>query len=129
MHVEGLDPIASVTMAGTLYDVRPGNGAILVVMLAARRAEFSRAAFAARWLEGHAPFGLRTDAAAYRQLHAAAEGGYDGIGMVWFRDLDHVKAARAAPEIARDATADEMLFIDHSRSMLAMFRMTGARER
>jgi hypothetical protein len=128
VSVNGLDPMASVTMAGTLHDVRPGDGAILVVMLATRRAELSRAAFAERWLDGHAPFGLRTDACAYRQLHASAEDGFDGIGMVWFRDLDHVASARAAPEIARDATADEMLFIDHSRSMLAMFRMAGRRE-
>jgi hypothetical protein len=125
--VEGMDPAASVAIAGTLHDVRPGDGAILVTMLATRHANLSRAAFAARWLEGHAPFGLRTDACAYRQLHGSAEGSFDGIGMIWFRDLDHVAAARAAPEIARDATADEMLFIDHSRSMLAMFRMIGGR--
>jgi hypothetical protein len=123
--VPGVDKTASLVMTGTLHDVRPGDGAILVIMLATRHADLSHAAFAARWLEGHAPFGLRTDASAYRQLHGSAEGGFDGIGMVWFRDLDHVAAARAAPEIARDATADEMLFIDHSRSMLAMFRMIG----
>ena len=31
--------------------------------------------------------------------------------------------ARAAPEVARDATRDEMRFIDHAGSMLAMFRL------
>jgi hypothetical protein len=43
--------------------------------------------------------------------------------MVFFRGLEHVADARAAPEIARDATRDEMAFIDHERSMLAMFRL------
>lgn len=118
-----IDPAASVAMTGMLHDVRPGDGAILVALLAARRRELSRAAFAARWLNGHAPFGLRIDASAYRQLHASQDGSHDGIGLVWFRDAAHMASARAAPEIARDATADEMEFIDHSRSMLAMFRI------
>lgn len=40
-----------------------------------------------------------------------------------FRDEQHAAAARAAPEIAHDATRDEMRFVDHRRSMLAMFRL------
>jgi hypothetical protein len=129
-----IDLDGSVLIAGTEYIVKAGEGAILVMMLARRRAGVCRAAFLDRWLIGHAPFGLRTDASGYRQLHAGntvpAEPGlppanlHDGIGMVYFRDLGHVAGARAAPEIARDATRDEMAFIDHSRSMLTMFRMS-----
>jgi hypothetical protein len=128
-----LDMHASVLISGTLHVVKPGDGDILVTMLAGRRAGLTRAAFLNRWLTGHAPFGLRTGASGYRQLHAGDPGAagtglpaanlHDGIGMVFFRDLDHVAGARAAPEIARDATADEMRFIDHGRSMLKMFRL------
>ena len=108
-------------------------GSILVTMLTTRLGGFTRAAYCDRWLTGHAPFGLRIDAAGYRQLHADATvdptpglpsaNTHDGIGMVMFRDLEHVAlAARRAGNITR-RTADEMRFIDHSRSMLMMFRL------
>ena len=29
--------------------------------------------------------------------------GFDGAGMVFFRDLDHARTARATPEVLRDA--------------------------
>jgi hypothetical protein len=119
-------PAGALTLAGTQHIVKPGDGEILVVMLARRRAELSHDAFRMRWLDGHARFGLATSASGYRQLHpdeAPDEAGFDGAGLVFFRDLDHVAQGRAAPEIAREATADEMEFIDHSRSMLMMFRM------
>ncbi len=137
-----LDVPTSALIVGTEYIVRPGAGSILVAMLTTRRDDLTRRAYFDRWLTGHAPFGLRIDAAGYRQLHAdaASDPGesfgiadpppanlavnpYDGIGMVMFRDLDHVSRSRASPEIARDATGDEMRFIDHSRSMLMMFRL------
>lgn len=114
----------SVLLSGTEYIVKPGDGGILVMMLVRRRADFSHQAFRERWLNGHARFGLQTDASGYRQLHPREEpvpDGFDGAGLVFFRDLDHVANARAGPEIAREATRDEMQFIDHSRSMLAMF--------
>lgn len=119
-------PSGALALAGTQHIVKPGDGEILVVMLARRRAELSHDAFRARWLDGHARFGLATSASGYRQLHpdiAPGEDGFDGAGLVFFRDLAHVAQGRAAPEIAREATADEMEFIDHSRSMLMMFRM------
>ncbi len=119
------DQPGSVLLRGTEYLVKPGDGAILVLMLVRRCSDFSHQAFRDRWLHGHAPFGLQTAASGYRQLHPHEEpapDGFDGAGLVFFRDLDHVADARAAPEIAREATRDEMQFIDHSRSMLAMFR-------
>lgn len=118
----------ALALIGTQHIVKPGHGEMLVVMLARRRPELSHEAFRARWLEGHSRFGLATSASGYRQLHpdkAPDEAGFDGAGLVFFRDLDHVAQSRAAPEIARAATADEMAFIDHSRSMLMMFRLSG----
>ncbi len=113
------------SMAGTQHIVKPGDGEILVIMLARRRAGMTHQAFLDRWLDGHASFGLRTAALGYRQLHphkTPTGGGFDGAGLVFFRDAEHAGTARAAPEIAREATRDEMAFIDHGRSMLAMFR-------
>jgi hypothetical protein len=118
-----LDPATSVSMPGTEHIIQPGQGSILVTMLARRRPELDRAAYLARWRNEHAPFGLRIGAAGYRQLHAQNDTGrFDGAGMVFFDDLDHARRVRAAPAVAEDATRDEMRFIDHSASMLAMFR-------
>jgi hypothetical protein len=124
-----MPPVDGPVLAGEQHVVRPGDGDLLVLMLVRRRTGLSREAFRERWLHGHAPFGLRTSASGYRQLHprdAPGPDGFDGAGLVFFRDLDHVANARAAPEIARDATFDEMQFIDHGRSMLAMFRFDRA---
>jgi catechol 2,3-dioxygenase-like lactoylglutathione lyase family enzyme len=109
-------------LEGTEYTVQPGTGGILVIMLVRRHQELSHAAFAERWLHGHARFGNRIGASGYRQLHVDDDRVFNGVGMVFFRDPDHMAAARAAPEVARDATRDEITFIDHSQSMLAMFR-------
>jgi hypothetical protein len=100
-------------------------------MLTRRRADFTPAAYRKHWLDEHAPFGLRIDAAGYRQLHAdhAPSPGlppadrFDGAGLVFFRDVAHMAAARSAPEVAQDATRDEMRFVDHAGSMLAMFAL------
>ncbi|ABQ67387.1 hypothetical protein Swit_1020 [Rhizorhabdus wittichii RW1] len=118
-------PADGLVLAGEQHVVKPGEGDLLVLMLVRRRAELTHDAFRDRWLHGHAPFGLRTSASGYRQLHPArppGPDGFDGAGLVFFRDLAHMTSARAAPAITRDATRDEMAFIDHSRSMLAMFR-------
>lgn len=119
-----MPPVDGPVLAGEQHIVKPGDGDLLVMMLVQRRAGLGRQSFRERWLHGHAPFGLRTAASGYRQLHPCDEpgpDGFDGAGLVFFRDPRHVASARSAPEIARDATLDEMEFIDHGRSMLAMF--------
>ena len=124
-----IDLARSALLIGTEHVVKPGDGAILVTMLTRRRADFTPAAYRKRWLGEHARFGLRIDAAGYRQLHAdhapcpdlPPTGRFDGAGMVFFRNAAQMAAARSAPEVAQDATRDEMRFIDHAGSMLAMF--------
>jgi hypothetical protein len=127
-----IDLAASVLLAGTEYTVKPGDGGVLVAMLVRRRSDHDVTAFRDRWLNGHAPFGLRIPVSGYRQWHAdpaayadlPVADRFDGAGIVLFDDTDRVAAARADPAIARDATRDEMQFIDHAGSMLAMFRFT-----
>lgn len=123
---------ASALVLGTEYSVKPGDGAVLVAMLVRRRADYGAAAFRERWLGGHAQFGLRIPVSGYRQWHAGegtfpdlpAADRFDGAGIVLFGDADQVAASRADPAIAHDATRDEMQFIDHAGSMLAMFRFS-----
>jgi hypothetical protein len=119
-------PEGALLLSGTQHLVQPGDGDVLVVMLARRKAGMTHAAWRDRWLNGHARFGLGTAASGYRQLHPdepPSPEGFDGAGLVFFRDRGHAASARAAPEIARDATRDELAFIDHSRSMLMMFEL------
>lgn len=128
---QAIDIARSVLLVGATHVVRPGDGAILVTMLTRRQTELTRSAYRDRWLNEHALFGLRIDAAGYRQLHVddtrypdmPNAQNFDGAGMVFFYSPNHAASARAAPEVARDATRDEMQFIDHAGSMLAMFRL------
>lgn len=139
-HVEGIDPAASALVCGTEHAIKAGGGGIAVMMLVSRKPGLDRQAFLERWRSGHAPFGLRMSAPGYRQLHADAppelaarfEGmppfnRFDGAGIVHYRDRGEMAATRASPAVARDATADEMQFIDHGRSMLMMFEKTDPR--
>ncbi|MFA6114674.1 MAG: EthD domain-containing protein [Sphingomonas sp.] len=127
-----IDLAGSVLLIGIQHIVTPGDGAILVTMLTRRRADFTPAAYRARWLNEHASFGQRVDATGYRQLHADSAtcpglppaDRFDGAGMIFFSDPDQMASARAAPEVAQDATRDEMRFIDHAGSMLAMFDLS-----
>ncbi|QGZ93784.1 EthD domain-containing protein [Terricaulis silvestris] len=131
-----LDLNASVAIAGAEHIIKPDSGPVIVTMLVKRHAALSKAAFAERWRIGHAPFGRRIAAPGYQQLHADAPAeivavlqssgltsvnAYDGVGCVMFESLEQMHATRASPEVARDATADEMQFVDHSRSMLMAF--------
>lgn len=114
-------------VSGVQHIVRPGEGAVLVMMLVWRRADLSREQFVRRWLNGHSKVALRVSSSGYRQLHASgpeSPDAFDGAGLVFFRDLDHMAAVRASPEVAHAATLDEMAFVDHSRSMLAAFELS-----
>lgn len=97
--------------------------------------------FAAHWLTRHAPLAARIGGAtAYGQLHAdgAATAGlsvalglggvrFDGIGRLLFADRAAMLRARASQQVRRDATADEMRFVDHSRSQVtALHRIVPA---
>lgn len=125
-----IDIPASALLLGTEYSVKAGEVDVLVAMLVRRRSDYSLPAFRERWLWGHAPFGRDLPVCGYRQLHADPQSTpglppadrFDGAGIVLFRDLQHVTTARSAREIARDATRDEMQFIDHAASMLVMFQ-------
>jgi uncharacterized protein (TIGR02118 family) len=109
---------------------------IQLVFCLRRRAELTREAFLARWLDGHAPL-VRTHAAAlgirrYVQVHtletsayaalAAVRGGppaYDGVAELWFDSLEALRTAAADPagrRAGRTLLEDERAFIDLAAS-------------
>ena len=133
-----LDPEHSALFAGPEYIIKPADLPVLVVMLAVRKPDDDRTSFQHRWLHGHAPFGLRMPAPGYSQIHfqdirpdaglppsLLTASGFDGLATVSYASRADVARLRATPEIALQATTDEMEFIDHARSMLMMFERPG----
>jgi hypothetical protein len=96
-----------------------------------RNASFSHAAYQQRYREIHSQFGLKTPGIlGYAQFHVdtdasrrAAEGaglgvwGVDSVSELHLESLETFLAAvTAAPEVAREATEDERIFVDRSNS-------------
>lgn len=87
--------------------------------------------FQEHWLEQHARFGRENRIIRrYAQYHrleddpiltAMAQAGstqvepFDGVAISWWDDIESVRTAMGSPEVAA-ALADELHFIDHSRS-------------
>jgi hypothetical protein len=124
------DGSRSAVLAGVEHTVLPGRGGACAVGLVRRRADLDRAAFTAHWRDRHVEFARRVSGGAgYRQLHAdpaasaalagrlgIREAGLDGAGLLFFDDLAAMTRVRASPQVRRDATEDEMRFVDHARS-------------
>lgn len=125
-----VDRRRSAVLAGVEHTVVPGCGGVCAVGLVRRRADLDRVAFTAHWRDRHVELARRvTGSAGYRQLHAdralsaeladrlgVPDAGFDGAGLLFFDDLTALARVRAAPAVRRDATADEMRFVDHARS-------------
>jgi hypothetical protein len=124
------DPGRSAVVAGVEHTVVPGSGRVFAVGLVRRRPDLAREDFLAHWRDRHVAFARRVSGSTgYRQLHADAElsaavaaelgipdAGFDGAGLMFAPDLGSMAQVRASPEVRRDATEDEMRFVDHSRS-------------
>ncbi len=135
----GVDPARSVVVAGTELTVVPGTGTAFSAGLVRRRRDLDRESFVRHWRDRHALLARRVaGATGYRQLHAVPEfsaavaaelgvpdAGFDGTGLLLVADAAALAGVRAAPEVARDATEDEMRFLDHSRSFFVAARQTG----
>lgn len=98
---------------------------IKLIYCIARKPELSVEEFQRYWRETHAPIAARIPGVRrYVQCHALPElyGGpmapaYDGAAEVWFDSHAAFMSAAGSPEVAA-ARADELHFIDHSRSAL-----------
>jgi hypothetical protein len=132
-----VDPGRCAVLAGVEHVVLPGAGDVCAVGLVRRHRALSRAAFTAHWRDRHVGFARRVaGGAGYRQLHAdpglsaalvdrlgLADRGFDGAGLLYFADLAAMTRVRATPAVRRDATADEMRFVDHGRSHFFAVRL------
>ena len=134
------DGSRSAVLVGAEHTVLPGRGGACAVGLVRRRADLDRAAFTAHWRDRHVELARRVSGGAgYRQLHAdpaasaalagrlgIRDAGFDGAGLLFIDDLAAMGRVRASPQVRRDATEDEMRFVDHSRShFFAVRQCTG----
>ena len=128
--VPAVDRARSAVLAGVEHVVVAGDGPVRAVGLVRRRPGLDHPQFLEHWRERHVVFARRAAVGAgYRQLRAdraasealasrlgIAPAGFDGAGMLFFPHEAAMAAVRATPAVRRDATADEMRFVDHSRS-------------
>ena len=117
-------------LLGTRFTLIAGTGDAVAQACVVRRSGWSRAAFSTYWLTRHAALAGRVEGASgYQQMHTdvprtealarrlgCRPAPFDGIGRLLFGDERAMADARATPEVRRDATEDEMRFIDHARS-------------
>jgi hypothetical protein len=125
-----IDKDRSTVLAGVEHVIMPGHGPTRAVGLVHRRPDLDALQFLRHWSEKHIHVARRMPGAwGYRQLRAdrlltrlvaeqmdLMDHGFDGAGQVFFESTGEMAAGRATPEVARDATEDELRFIDHSRS-------------
>jgi len=116
------------------FQILEGDGPIAIFYGLRRLPRLDRAGFQDYWLNHHADIGrnlippysyyqCHTDAEFTLQLHN--ESGYrpwdvDGIVWVHFPDRDACDRQLAREDVAEIAIADELKFIDHSRSPFAI---------
>jgi hypothetical protein len=126
----GVESERSAVLAGVEHTVIPGSGTAFAVGLIRRRPDLSREDFVSHWRDRHVAFARRVSGSTgYRQLHAVPafstavaaklgipDAGFDGAGLMFVADLASMAQVRSTPEVRRDATEDEMRFVDHARS-------------
>jgi uncharacterized protein (TIGR02118 family) len=90
-----------------------------------RKAGLSVEEFQRHWRDVHGPIAAKMPGCRrYVQSHVLPElynreqqPPYDGVAELWFDDLETMEAAFYSPA-AKDSRADELLFLDHSKSFL-----------
>jgi hypothetical protein len=133
--LENLAPDSQCRVVGTKqFQILGGDGPTAVFYALRRLPSLDRAGFQDYWLNHHANIGRKLiPPYSYYQCHTDAgftcqlqkESGYsawDGDGIVWvhFPDRDACDRQLARQDVAEIAIADELKFIDHSRSPFAI---------
>lgn len=105
---------------------------ITMIVFVTRKAGMSPAAFGTYWLEQHAPLvqsvpEFMRHVRKYVQHHPAAtgdgefifgdDGGYDGVGELWFDSREAMKAAFEEPRYLEIIRPDEERFFDATRCL------------
>lgn len=140
-RLEGwVEPARSAALAGVEHVIVAGSRPLLLVYALRRLPRLSADAFHDYWLHTHAEMGRRVPGQqGYRQFHAdaaasraAAEAAgvaisaFDGAAEAYYQDVEAFLAIMARPEITADALADERNFIDHTRSVMGLYRLVSA---
>ncbi len=134
-----LDREACSALTGARHLLIPGDGDAAAQACVVRLPALPAADFRDHWLHRHAPLATSVSGACgYQQLHSDGSatrvlnarlgfGGpdFDGIGRLLFPTTPAMYAARATDEVRAVATADEMRFIDHTRSQVTALRRIG----
>jgi len=118
--------------------ILPGQEPLMLVLAIRRLATMTDAAYHDYWLNKHAKVARKVPILrAYRQFHAnetatrdIAKGlslgiaDFNGTAQGYFRDVKDFQNIMAQPEVTADALEDERHFIDHSRSVMGLYRIT-----
>jgi uncharacterized protein (TIGR02118 family) len=121
--IDGATMGSIITDEHVLKDAPAPAGGIKTVDLVSRRPEMPLDAFFRYWRETHGPLGAAAPAVRrYVQSHTRASiyasgrtPAYDGAAMMWFDDMQALRAAAATPEFER-LRADVANFIARDKS-------------
>ncbi len=136
----GLVDIAkSAVVAGVEHLIIPGEDTLTIIFALRRLPGMTLEAFQDHWLNIHANFGRAVpNLMGYRQFHTGASANqdaasatglgisdFDGVAQSFFKGVDDFLKIMSQPEVAKDAIEDEKNFIDHSRSSIGVYQVTG----
>lgn len=134
---EVIDREQSACFAGYRHTILEATGSIRLTYALGRLANLTLAQFQDHWLNVHADIGRRLlPPYSYHQIHARVDwalrtseslglrsSGFDGIVECHFPDVQAFKVQLSRPDVSDEALADERNFIDHARSIPALYRM------
>jgi len=135
---EWIEPARSAVIAGTEHVILPGQEPLVLVMAIRRLPTMTDSAYHYYWLNKHADVARKVPILrAYRQFHADETAtrdiakrltlgiaDFNGAAQGYFRDVMDFQNIMAQPEVTADALEDEKHFIDHSRSVMGLYRIT-----
>jgi hypothetical protein len=135
-----IDSARSAVIAGTEHIILPGQEPLMLILAIRFPAAKTEDAYHDYWLNKHAEVARKVPLLrAYRQFHANEPASRDmgkslDIGIVdfngtaqgYYRDVEDFLEIMAQPEVTADAIEDEKNFIDHSRSVMGLFKIIGS---
>lgn len=132
-------PQKNAVMAGTEHVILPGQCPLMLVFALHRLPTLTSQQFHEYWLNRHVVVARKVPVLrAYRQFHADVEatcaaGGelgvditdFEGAAQGYYQGIQDFMDIMTQPAVVADALADERKFIDHSRSVMGLYRIAG----
>lgn len=137
---EYIDSARSAVIAGTEHIILPGQEPLMLILAIRFPAAMREDSYHDYWLNKHSEVARKVPVLrGYRQFHANERVSRDigkllDIGIVdfngtaqgYYRDVKDFLDIMAQPEVVADAIKDEKNFIDHSRSVMGLFKIIGS---